>query len=207
MRKRPELLLARSLAKRWNAKKAEVMADWCETYGLFGVAVALREGPSAECRAKIEALYDCLRVGKRVWKELPPNNHHFWQIGWLPGWKPTTDAEKCVQAAWEWHKNLGKGLAPDERITYLDTDSVVTEQARGMPLIMAQGMAEGIAQAMEEGIARLAKEIAEKGNREPLTLRERDEPFPWLTRKQKPNHSDLSRSERRKEASRKRRRQ
>lgn len=74
-----EQSLARALHKKWDFVRAVVLVDWCEERGLFGVSKAIRKGPSANTRAKIEALYSCLSV-KQVGSVMT-----FWRLDWLPG--------------------------------------------------------------------------------------------------------------------------
>ena len=78
---RPEQALARALHKQWDPIRAVVLADWCEERQLFGVAKALRKGPSANTRAKVEALYSCLSV-KQV-----GSVRVFWKLDWLPNYQ------------------------------------------------------------------------------------------------------------------------
>lgn len=72
----PAYRLARSLRKGWDPDKAYVLADWCEEHGLSGLARSLRKGPSAETRARIDALAACFGDSTAVMVH--------WEKGWLP---------------------------------------------------------------------------------------------------------------------------
>lgn len=73
----PAHALVDALSQRYNAHDAEILADWCEERSLDGAAAALRAGPSAACRAQIEAL--AVTMGVRA-----PSTLVWWRRGWHP---------------------------------------------------------------------------------------------------------------------------
>lgn len=74
-------LLAKRLARRWNADDAQVLADHLEERGFDGFASYLREGPSSEARAAVEAYLEIVTGTVAI--------RTFWQLDWLPGYTLT----------------------------------------------------------------------------------------------------------------------
>lgn len=83
MKKPAWYLLARRLLKRWDAKDAQVFADYLEERGFGALASYLRKGPSDCARSAVENYLDAIdgTVSLRI----------HWQIDWLPGYTLTKE--------------------------------------------------------------------------------------------------------------------
>lgn len=89
MKKPAWYLLARRLSRRWNAKEAQVFADYLEERGFEALARYLREGPSDLARSAVDT-YLCAVDGN-----VAQGVH--WEIDWLPGYVLTKS---------EWHRKV-----------------------------------------------------------------------------------------------------